>query len=89
MPYVLVKHRVADFGKWKPAFDSHITARKAAGLTDVHVLRDSGDPNTIILLMESADLAKAKAFAQSADLKEKMQTAGVVGQPDVMFLNKA
>jgi hypothetical protein len=39
------------------------------------------------LLFEVSDVAKAKAFAASADLKEKMKSAGVVGSPDVFFLS--
>ena len=50
MPYVLVRHKVADFSKWKPAYDAHLPARK------------------------------------EADLREKMQEAGVVDKPDIYFL---
>jgi len=24
MPYLLVRHKVADFSKWKPAYDAHL-----------------------------------------------------------------
>ena len=43
--------------------------------------------NDIFLLFEAADVAKAKAFAASADLKEKMTSAGVIGQPDIFVLS--
>jgi hypothetical protein len=35
MPYMLVRHQVADFGKWKPIFDAHAGARRMAGLENV------------------------------------------------------
>jgi hypothetical protein len=44
------------------------------------------DPDDIFLLFEAVDVAKAKAFAASADLKETMQSAGVIGRPDIFFL---
>jgi hypothetical protein len=39
------------------------------------------------LLFETSDVAKAKAFAASADLKEKMTSAGVIGSPGIVFLS--
>jgi hypothetical protein len=36
-----------------------------------------------------SDVAKAKEFAASPDLKEKMQSAGVIGAPDILFLSNA
>jgi len=39
------------------------------------------------LLFEAADVAKAKTFAASADLKEKMTAAGVIGPPEIFFLS--
>ena len=39
------------------------------------------------LLIEADDLQKAKEFAGSVDLREKMQEAGVVDKPDIYFLS--
>jgi hypothetical protein len=87
MPYVLVRHKVADFAKWKPGYDSHLPARQKAGLKEEHLLRNADDPNEVILLFEADDLQKAKEFAASADLREKMQEAGVADKPDIYFLS--
>jgi hypothetical protein len=38
------------------------------------------------LLFEAKDIQKAKEFASSADLREAMQSAGVVDKPDIYFL---
>jgi hypothetical protein len=86
MVHVLVRHKVQDFDKWKPAYDAHQQARAAAGLQELHLWRNGDDPNDIFLLFEAADVAKAKAFAASPDLKEKMTSAGVLGQPEIFFL---
>jgi len=41
-----------------------------------------------VILFEVADIAKAKKFSESPELKEKMQEAGVLGPPDFIFLNQ-
>jgi len=86
MPYVLVRHKVADFSKWKPVYDGHLPARQKAGLKEEHLLRNTDDPNETIILFEAADLQKAKEFAASSDLRETMQAAGVIDKPDIYFL---
>ncbi|HEY5770513.1 MAG TPA: hypothetical protein VIS71_11770 [Terrimicrobium sp.] len=86
MPYVLIRHKVADFSKWKPAYDAHLPARQEAGLRDVHLLRNIDDPTEVVLLFEAEDLRKAREFTVSSDLAEKMQEAGVVEKPDIYFL---
>ena len=89
MVHILIRHKVADFGKWKPVYEDHRFAREAAGLKDLHLWRNEGDPTEIIVLFEASDLAKAKEFIGSSDLKEKMQAAGVQGAPDIMFLSES
>ena len=86
MPYVLVRHKVADFSKWKPAYDAHLPARQKAGLKEEHLLRNTDDRNEVILLFEAADVQKAKEFGASSDLREAMQKAGVIDKPDIYFL---
>ena len=87
MQYVLVRHRVADFSKWKAAYDSHLPARQKAGLKEKHLLRNIDDPNEVILLFEAEDIEKAREFGNSPDLGEAMQKAGVVDKPDIYFLS--
>ena len=87
MPYLLVRHKVLDFSKWKPAYDAHLPARQGAGLKEEHLLRNTDDPNEIVLLFEAKDIQKAKEFASSADLRATMQKAGVVDKPDIYFLS--
>jgi len=86
MNYLLVRHKVADFAKWKPVYDAHAPARANAGLKEEHLLRNIDNLNEVILLFSAAELDKAKAFAGSADLREAMQKAGVSDKPDVWFL---
>lgn len=89
MGVLIIHHRVKDFAAWKPLYDKHAGARKAAGLTKDHVFRGVDDPNMVTIVMEFSDLAKAKAFGASDDLQHAMKAAGVVGKPEIHMMNRA
>lgn len=80
---VLVMHKVADFGKWLTAFESHDSVRLASGLQKYVVGRGLMDTNMVLIAMKADDLTKAKAFGQSADLKSTMKKAGVISAPEM------
>ena len=88
MPYVLVRHKVEDYAKWKPFFDQHGATRQASGSLGGRLFRNANDPNELVVLFEWDDLEKARQFAQSNDLREIMQRAGVADQPDIYFLEE-
>ena len=84
---MLVRSKVRDFKTWKTSYDGHEPMRANAGLTEKYLLRSADDANEIVILFELQDLNRGKAFAASADLREKMQESGVVDKPDIYFLN--
>ena len=84
---MVVKHAVKDFDTWKLHFDAHDSARVANGLTTRTVGRNVDDPNMTLVSMEVADLQKAKAFAAMPELKPLMDSAGVVGEPTIEYIN--
>lgn len=86
MANLLVRNKVEDYATWKPVFDKHSEMRKAAGSKGGRLFHNADDPNDVVVLMEWDDIAKAREFAGSAELREAMQEAGVVGRPDVYFL---
>ncbi len=86
MNYALVHHKVADFAKWKAGYDTHLPARSEAGLKEIKLIHGIDNPNEVVVLFELADVAKAKAFASSEDLRTKMKEFGVVSEPEVAFL---
>jgi len=86
MMHMLVRHKVADFAKWKPVYDAHLSARQKAGLAEEHLFRNADDPNEVLLLFSMEDLDKAKAFTASNDLRQAMEKSGVRDKPDVYFL---
>lgn len=87
MNYLLIRHKVGDFAKWKPTYDAHSSARANAGLKEELLLRNSDNPNEVVLLFSAQDLNKAKQFGGSDDLRQRMQQAGVTDKPDIWFLN--
>lgn len=90
MIYIYVRQSVEDYAKWREGYDNHAAARQASGATDeTYVMRDVADPNNITVILGWSDLEKAKAFTQSASLKEAMQKAGVTGPPEIRFLEAA
>ena len=86
MPYLLVRHKVTDYEKWKSAFDAHSVTRQANGSRGGQVFRNATDPDELIVLLEWHDLEKARQFARSEDLREVIQQAGVVDHIDIYFL---
>lgn len=85
--FMFIRHKVRDYMTWKAAFDAHASMRTEAGLTEKYLLRSLDDPNEVFGLFEATDLEQARAFSGSADLRQKMQEAGVVDKPDIYFLN--
>ena len=85
--FLLIRHKVRDFSKWKRGYDAHLPKRVEAGLAEKHLFRGAHDSNEVVLLFEAKDLNRAKAFAESVDLRETMQKVGVLDKPDIYFLN--
>ena len=86
MPYLLVRHKVTEYVNWKSVFDAHCVTRQANGSRGGQLFRNASDSNELVVLLEWDNLEKARQFAQSEDLREVMQRAGVVDQPDIYFL---
>jgi heme-degrading monooxygenase HmoA len=89
MPYILVRHKVQDYAKWRPVYDQHDATRKSGGQQGHRVFRSADNPNEIVILLEWDTAAKARQFTQSPDLREAMERAGVTERPDIVFLNEA
>ncbi|HVM86943.1 MAG TPA: hypothetical protein VMT76_02060 [Puia sp.] len=82
---VEVNHIVKSYEKWKPGFDNDSTARKASGLELMVIGRRVDNPNHLNIVLQAADIAKAKAFANDPRLKEVMKKNGVVSKPDIYY----
>jgi heme-degrading monooxygenase HmoA len=88
MSYLLIQSTVEDYAKWKSAFDEYATNRKTSGSKGGELFRSADNPNEITILFEWDVLDNARQFTQSDDLRQAMQRAGVVGRPDLYFLEE-
>ena len=84
---MLVWHKVANFAKWLPLYESDDSARTANGLHNYIVARGAADSNMVMVAMRMDDAAKAKAFAADPRLKTAMQKGGVTGTPKMMYID--
>ena len=87
MGMMIIRHKVRDYGQWRPIFDEHVEMQRAAGLFNPRVYH-SADSNKseIVVVFDTEDTKMAKDFAASADLKEAMIKAGVLDTPTIYFL---
>ena len=88
MAYLLVRHKIENYAKWKPIFDDHGGMRKASGCKGGRLFRNAANPDELVILFEWDDVKKAQQFAQASDLRETMERAGVVDRPDVYSLEE-
>jgi quinol monooxygenase YgiN len=83
---LIIRHEVGDYAAWKQAFDGHGDARSKAGVVGHAVSRSVRNPNVVVIYLQAESLDALRAFAATSDLKAVMQAAGVVGAPDLSFV---
>jgi hypothetical protein len=84
--WVTVTHKVKDFDAWLKVFDAEGTATRAGyGLSDAVLAQAIGDSNTVHIVFDITDMAKAKARVNDPALKKLMTDAGVIGAPKIVF----
>jgi hypothetical protein len=88
MNYLLVRHRVADFGKWKEVFDENMPLPAESSCGEGHVLLSKDNPLEILVMFEVQDINKARQFINSADMRANMDRAGVIDEPSIYFLEE-
>jgi hypothetical protein len=80
-----VHHKVKDYATWRTDYNANEKSRLSAGITNGRVFRSAEDPNDVVVLQDVADVAKARTWLGSDDLKAAMQKSGVVGSPSIRF----
>jgi antibiotic biosynthesis monooxygenase (ABM) superfamily enzyme len=89
MAYMLVRHKVKDFDAWKSVFDSVADLRRKKGEQSYRILRDGNGSNELFALFTWDTIDNARKYASSPELRAAMERAGVVGKPDIYFLEEA
>jgi quinol monooxygenase YgiN len=83
------RHTVKDYDAWKSVFDSVSDLRQQNGERAYQILRQGNGSGELILLFEWDSLENAQRYASSPELKEAMEQAGVIGKPEILFLEEA
>jgi hypothetical protein len=78
-----IHFKVKDFNSWETSYNGNQTNRASAGITKSRVFRSSDDPNDVLLLQDVADVAKARTWYGSREMKAVMEKSGVVGSPSI------
>jgi hypothetical protein len=88
MIHCLVRHKVADFPKWKDVYESNLKMRKDAGFKEEYLWSAVDNPNELYILFKVKDIESAKTFVNSPQIRDVMRKAGVIGEPELHFLNR-
>jgi quinol monooxygenase YgiN len=78
-----------NFSEWKNVYDSAADLRTSFGGLSDRIYRDANDPNSLTVILNWDSIENAQKYAESPELKEAMQEAGVEGPPSVSFLKEA
>jgi len=78
-----IHFKVKDFNAWHASYNGREKDRASAGITKSKVFRSSDDPNDVLILQDVADVAKARTWYGSSEMKTLMEKSGVVGSPSI------
>ena len=85
MTKMYVRHKVADFDKWKVVFEEVEPFRQKMGSSGSHVFRNHSSPNEVLVITDWDNKDQGLAFGHSPELKEAMGRGGVMGAPEITF----
>ena len=88
MVYVMVRHQIADYTAWRGIFDAALDFRHQGGERSCRIFRNSEDDNDLTLLFECESEDLAHRYMHSPDLHAKMKQAGVIGKPQVTYIQE-
>lgn len=89
MPYLIVRHKVKSYDKWKDGFDKDEPNRWASGSKGGMVLRGVDDPSEVVVILEWETSKALRGFAFSKELRESMKREGVLDEPEVYVADLA
>ena len=85
---VIVSLKVAEFFQWKAVFDALSKERAEAGLNAV-AHQNIDDPNNAIVIGTAPSKEAFLAFFTRPETQEMQKKAGVLGPPEIEFINPA
>ena len=85
---VIVSLKVADFDDWKAVFDAEAISRHKAGI-DAKAYQNIDDPDNPIAIGTAPSKEAFIAFFTRPDMQEIQKKAGVLGPPEITFIEEA
>jgi len=85
--HIHVGFKVKNYSQWKEGYDASVEQRKANGELSFQVFQDVDDPNLVSVISVQKSVDQVKAFMESPDLKDRMQSSGIVEMGE-MFIMK-
>jgi hypothetical protein len=85
MVRMFIRHDVADYAKWRQAYDAFDAERGGMGVAGHAVYRAVEKETDVTVVHDFASLEAARAFVASQRLREVMGAAGVVSVPSIWF----
>ncbi len=85
LPAFILTHRVADFDAWLAGFDAAADLQREHGIIGIAANRLLDDPSVAMVYHQAETFEDLEEFLNLAELKEAMQEAGVISEPEVSF----
>jgi hypothetical protein len=86
--WVIVRHRVKDYKAWRPHFDGPDAFLHQGGAKRGLLFRSVDPPDELWVLLEWDSAEAAHKFMDAPELRRAMEESGVVGEPDITFLEE-
>src|SRR6202048_2223308 len=82
---ITIHLKVKDYAIWRTGYNGREKSRVSAGITNGRVFRRVEDQNDVVILQDVADVATARSWLASDEMKAAMDKGGVVGSPNIRF----
>ena len=88
MVTVILTHEVSNYAEWKIGFKAGEPLRQQANVRTIGTFNSVDNPNLVTIIPEFPSEEVARGFVVNPQLKADMDSAGVVGIPEVKILNQ-
>jgi hypothetical protein len=75
---MVAKNTLKDYSTWRTLFDGNTAMQAEYGLHIKGVYQSKGDPNTVFVLIEVEDMARAQEMMKKAEESGLFEKAGVI-----------
>ncbi|MEK6947745.1 MAG: antibiotic biosynthesis monooxygenase [Nanoarchaeota archaeon] len=87
MVYLLVKHKIKDYNKFKKAFHNNLNVVQDNGSQGGYIMRNRDDKNEVFVLLRWKDMDSFKKFSESKDPNLKSPEESTVSNVEAWFFD--